>query len=221
MSIFIYIDKNGTAFLKQSYNAFSEFSLLFFPPMLIVFLLIFLIFVGCRVFHIKFGREYWPFMFAFCCMGVVPGVIAGYSQQAIAGAFLTATIGIVSALLSFAFSKESLEAWRPAIPFAIIALLICSLAGFSSGSVAKGKWLAHDEAVKDRRVYQDQVWAIVEKERQIGNLRALQAASKQSVTIARLAKTNFSEATEPAKTEEPRITVTPPNNAKTFRVQTP
>jgi hypothetical protein len=181
--------------------ALVEFSRLFLPPVAIVTGIAVLCLVLMRLARQQFEPKHLPFLVAFCLVGVVPGIIAGYSQQAIAGTFLTATIGIISAMLSYAFAKDVSETWRPVIPVAIMATLIGALAGYSAGNVQRFRWLQFDQNVLDRRSYQDQVATPVERARQLHNLELLKQRHKATISQERLARFNFPEAE--ALTEAP------------------
>jgi hypothetical protein len=172
-------------------GAFSEFFALFLPPFAIVVVVALLCIAVMRIMRLTVDRVYLPFLLAFCLVGVIPGVIAGYSQEAIAGAFLSATVGIVSALLSYAFAKDTSDLWRPVIPFAIIATLLGALAGYGAGRVERFKWIQFDELAADRRAYNDQVFTPVERERQLHNLVQLKALKKGAISRGELAALNF------------------------------
>lgn len=159
-------------------ESFNEFFELFLPSMMISLVVFAILVMLYLTLFRRIDRQHIPFLMAFCFIGAIPGIIAGYSQQAIAGTFLTATVGIVTALLSYLFAKDSLADWRPVVPFAIIATVTCALAGFSAGGISKKKWIEYDELNKDRRVELEQVWIPVERERQLLNLR------KQSSRVA-------------------------------------
>jgi hypothetical protein len=151
-------------------------------PALVISTAIFLVLMGIyRLIHKQTRVEQLPFLAAFCLIGAMPGVIAGYSQEQIAGIFLTGIVGIVSGLLSYMFSQESLEEWRPVIPFAIIATVVCSLAGFAAGGESKKKWIDYGELVQDRRLEMEEVWAPVERERRLINLKRFAEANKDAI----------------------------------------
>lgn len=182
-------------------GSFSEFLGLFLPPFAIVVAIALLSLAVMRVARVTVSRIHLPFLLAFCLVGVIPGVIAGYSQEAISGAFLSATVGIVSALLSYAFAKETSDVWRPVIPFAIMATLMGALAGYSAGRVERFKWVQFDQASADRRAFNDQVTVPVERQRQLDNLKRLQAAKPGAISRRELAASNFPP-DPPAKEEQ-------------------
>ena len=115
---------------------------------------------------------------SFVLVGLVPGIVAGYSQQAIAGTFLTATVGVITSLIAFGFAKDSLEEWRPLMPFLIIATLFGALVGFSTGGVSKSKWLEYDQAIAQRNAEMEKIFVPMEFERQRENLRRFTISNK-------------------------------------------
>lgn len=158
-------------------DSWVEFFTLAIPPLSIVAAFAALILLLCKRCRTELNWEKSALLAAFCLIGVIPGVVAGYSQQAIAGTFLTATIGIISALLSFGFAQQSLEAWRPIIPVAMILTLFGALAGFSTGGVAKDRWLIFDQSVQQSKYMNEQVRGPIER-------------ARRDLILARLAKTN-------------------------------
>lgn len=173
-------------------RSWTEFVGLFVPPLSILVPIGVLTFIFAKAARLKFPPGSLLFVSAFCVAGVVPGIVAGYSQQPIAGTFLTATVGIISALLSFAFAKDSLDVWRPVIPVAMIVLLIGALSGFATGGVAKDKWLLFDQDRERAKFAYENLWAPVEKERRLKNLGILQAKNpKEPVSAAELTSVNL------------------------------
>lgn len=162
-------------------ESMEEFLALVAPAMGISAVIFVILVLVLRGLYKRIHLEHLPFLAAFCLIGAMPGVIAGYSREPIAGIFLTGIVGIVSGLLSFMFSQESLEEWRPVIPFAIIATVCCSLAGFAAGGVSKKQWIDYDQLVLDRRLEMQQVWAPVERERRLINLRRYADANKDII----------------------------------------
>lgn len=73
------------------------------------------------------------FVLSFGLVGGVAGEVAGATLESIVGASLAAILGLVSSLLAYLFGKETLRAWRPVIPIAIIALLTSTLVGLVIG----------------------------------------------------------------------------------------
>jgi predicted nucleic acid-binding protein len=78
------------------------------------------------------------FILAFGLLGGIAGLITGVAKDAsIVNGLLTGLLGVVTALLSYLFGKESLAAWRPAIPLAMIVLVVNALMGLSIGGTYK------------------------------------------------------------------------------------
>jgi hypothetical protein len=97
-----------------------------------------------------------PFLLSFATLGGVSGLIAGASQTSIVEALLTGLLGLVSALLSYLFGKESLAIWRPAIPFALILLVSCTLGGLVVGGAYK------TDRIEAEKIYARR-WLLYEK----------------------------------------------------------
>lgn len=88
------------------------------------------------------------FLMSFGFLGGVTGLMAGASRESLLGGLLTGLLGIMSALLSYLFSKETLKEWRPYIPYAITLLVLSSLAGTSIGGIYKARWEEFDRQYK-------------------------------------------------------------------------
>ncbi|HET9638301.1 MAG TPA: hypothetical protein VFP12_03765 [Allosphingosinicella sp.] len=115
--------------------------------------------------------KFLPFVIALACLGAVPGEVAGASFEPIVGAMLTGLLGIVSALLAYLFSKDSLQEWRPVIPFALIAMLICALGGLTIGGIRKAQF---DQFDREWAIYRSELENLsfpVEKEERLIHIR--------------------------------------------------
>lgn len=129
-------------------------------------------------------RQFVPFVVALAFLGGVPGVIAGASQEPIVGAMLTGLLGIVSALLAYLFSKESLQEWRPVVPFALVAMLVCALGGLTIGGIRKAKF---DQFDREWALYKSELENLsfpVEKEERLMYLRQKYRAAEPAATPA-------------------------------------
>jgi uncharacterized membrane-anchored protein YhcB (DUF1043 family) len=91
------------------------------------------------------------FSFAFSVVGVTAGVITGSSLEPIAGALLTGMLGLVTGLLSYLFSKESLSVYRGAFILAIATLAVGALIGLMIGRVYRAE-IVRDQRIKDAEV---------------------------------------------------------------------
>ena len=111
------------------------------------------------------------FLFSFGFLGGVTGLIAGVSRESIVGGLLTGLLGIISALLSYLFGKESLKQWRHYIPFAIMLLVISALAGLSIGGIYKNRFEDFDRAYKRSLLEYEKVHLEVQKEESLLQLR--------------------------------------------------
>lgn len=97
-----------------------------------------LIAVVCLFFLKKTNRlsspEYKPLIVAFCFLGVILGVIAGGSTTPIGEALVTGVLGVITALLTYLLSKDTVQIWRVFIPYVMIALLFSSFVGLIVGA---------------------------------------------------------------------------------------
>ncbi|WP_285578094.1 hypothetical protein [Geothrix limicola] len=144
---------------------------LFLPIMVTVLLLGSLFVVLIRFSISKPIAGSTPFIFAFASLGGITGLIAGSSREAIVGGLLTGLLGLISALLSYLFSKESLKEWRPYIPFAIILLVINALVGLSVGGIYKEKWEQFDRDYIEWKLEYEKVYLEVLKEERLSEVR--------------------------------------------------
>ncbi len=136
----------------------------------------------------------WAFLIAFSLIGLIPGIVAGYSQEPISGTFLTATVGIVSAMLSYAFAKSIVEDQKKLIPYLIIATLVGALTGYGAGGVSKERWLYYNQEVETRAYITQQVWGPAELQRRKENLdRLIKANPDGFITSNALNEANSPE----------------------------
>lgn len=119
---------------------------------------------------------------AFGSLGGVTGLIAGVSRESIVQGLLTGLLGIVSALLSYLFGKETLKEWRIYIPYTIILLVVSCLAGLSVGGSYRNE---RDKFNRDYSLYlleYEKVYLEVIKEQQLIELRAKYKENKAPST---------------------------------------
>lgn len=112
-----------------------------------------------------------PFLFAFAFVGGVPGMIAGSSQEPIVGGVLTGLLGIISALLAYLFGKESLQEWRPIIPFAMMSMIVSAMIGLTVGSIYKAKMTDYEREYTEYKSELENLYFPVERERRLMALR--------------------------------------------------
>ena len=86
----------------------------------------------------------------FSWLGGVTGLIAGASQEAIVGAFVTGMLTVVTGLFSFMFAKDALAEWRPVLSLAVVLLCISAVIGLSFGRIYKKDWDAYE---RDRALW--------------------------------------------------------------------
>ncbi len=131
---------------------------------------------------------------AFGLVGLAPGLVAGYSREPITGTFLTATIGIVSATISYAFNKPEAASYQKLVPFLLIAMLLGAITGYGAGEVPKKKWLEYDQQVQTREQTIKMVHAPIQLEREQENLKRYIAANPNGyITAAQLVQANRGE----------------------------
>lgn len=90
-----------------------------------------------------FGATF-GFIAPFGFLGGTSGLIAGASSEPIVGALLTGLLGLISALLSFLVSKETLKEWRVYLPAAITLLCLSALGGLTIGKAYQTKFFYAD-----------------------------------------------------------------------------
>lgn len=112
-------------------------------------------------------------LLAFGFLGGVPGLIAGMSREQIVGALLTGLLALLSALVSYLFSKDAMKEWRPFIPYMIVALVVNALGGLSIGGVYKKRWEIYDRQYKEYALEREKVYLEVLKEERLLKLKAL------------------------------------------------
>lgn len=108
---------------------------------------------------------------AFAILGGICGVIAGASSETLVGGLVTGVLGIVSALMSYAFTRETDEPTRSAIPAIVILLLINALIGLSVGQNWKRKWVEYEKELAEYRTEYNEIWVPITKEYQMQVLR--------------------------------------------------
>lgn len=145
---------------------------LFFPVIAVITLLGGIFVAAARFTQSPPTRGYAVFLLCFGFLGGVTGLIAGVSRESIVGGLLTGLLGIISALLAYLFSKESLKQWHHYIPYAIMLLVISSLAGLTIGGIYKTKWESFDRDYKKWLLEYEKVYLEVLKEERLLKLRS-------------------------------------------------
>lgn len=143
---------------------------------------------GVSVLTIRFTvasrvKGYAVFLMAFGLLGGVTGLIAGVSRESIVQGLLTGLLGIVTALLSYLFGKESLKEWRNHIPYAIILLIVCCLAGLSIGGSYRNERDKSDREYNEYLLEYEKVYLEVLKEERLIKLRAQNKENQEPVTV--------------------------------------
>jgi hypothetical protein len=125
-------------------------------------------------------RELILFALSFAILGGTSGAIAGSSFEPLVGALVTGVLGIVSAMISYAFTKTGDRALRAFIPPIIILLLINALVGLSIGRTWKIKWDNYATNLDRYRAKRDGIWVPVTREYQTLVVRKCMEESKSA-----------------------------------------
>jgi hypothetical protein len=136
--------------------AFSFWNL-FGPALLTTLLIIALLsLLASRITNLD-TAESAPFLASFSLLGGVSGLIAGVAQEAMVGTMLTGLLGLITAMLAYMFTVDSLVRWRPIIPLGLMGLVLAALVGLAFGGTAKkaraendrgqARWTAKNEKV--------------------------------------------------------------------------
>lgn len=165
--------------LKSLVVSLNEF---FFPLTMAITILGSIFILSARLTVTPRVKGHAVFLLAFGFLGGVIGLIAGVSREPIVGGMVTGTLGIVSALLSYMFGKESLKEWQNYIPYAIMLLIVSSLAGLSIGGSYKNEREQFDRTYKEYLLEYEKVYLEVLKEERLVKLRAVNADAQNSRT---------------------------------------
>ncbi len=125
------------------------------------------------------------FPLAFAILGGIAGVMAGSSQEALVGGLVTALLGLISALLSYAFAKEGNADVRAALPPVMVLLLINALVGLSVGQNWKKKWIEYSNTLEETKVEHRGLWMPVTLDYR---KRMLEKCAKENEKMADLAR---------------------------------
>lgn len=136
-------------------------------PTLIMAVLLALVFAGlAKLARARIGLLMsFNFILAFALVGSVSGVVAGWTLEAIVGAVLAAVMGLVSSMLAYLFSRDTLRAWRPVIPLAIGALLVSTLIGLVLGGSWRSQVLNMKEAAERAKIHFEKIYVPSELQR--------------------------------------------------------
>lgn len=99
-----------------------------------------------------------PLLVAFGFLGGIIGASIGASLTPVVGTVLPAIITFIAGILAYLFGKDSLEMWRPVIPYCVTALSVSALvSSFYGGTVRRDyqeyernheRWRLHYEKVQ-------------------------------------------------------------------------
>lgn len=171
----------------------NSLSQAFIPILTMTVFLGIIIVVVSRLAGIRNTGVHYSFLFCFGILGGTSGLIAGVSKEPIVGGLLTGLLGIISALLSYLFSKESAKQFHNHIPFAISFLVLNALAGLSIGGGYKSKWDEFDRNYKEWLLQYEKVELEVLKQ------QLLDEQSQQSTNVATPSRTIEQPITETSK----------------------
>ena len=116
---------------------------------------------------LRISREYMLFPLSFAVLGGTSGAIAGSSFEPLVGAMVTGVLAIVSAMISYAFTRTGDRLLRASIPPTIILLLVNALVGLSAGRTWKIKWDIYATNLDRYRAKRDGIWIPVTREYQV------------------------------------------------------
>jgi len=110
------------------------------------------------------------FLTAFGFLGGLIGYAAGASQQSIIGTVLPTLLTLITILLGYAFSKDSLSELRPIIPYCLLVLIIGSLFCLFVGGRVKRANEEYERKYSEWLLHYEKVELEVEKATQLHNL---------------------------------------------------
>jgi hypothetical protein len=112
---------------------------------------------------------------AFGSLGGLLGYSAGASQQSIIGTVLPTLLTLITLLLGYIFSKESLPHLKPLIPFCLLVLILNSFFCLFLGGRVKRQNEDFEREYNKRLLYYEKVELEVEKAKQLKEIEAGQA----------------------------------------------
>ena len=115
-------------------------------------------------------RGQYVFLLAFAALGGLLGYASGASQQSIIGTVLPTLLTLITLLLTYVFSKESISEQQPIIPYCLLALIASAFVCLFVGGQVK---LQNENFVREynrRLLYYEKVELEVEKARELQKL---------------------------------------------------
>jgi hypothetical protein len=122
------------------------------------------------------------FIAAFTALGLVVGFATAHSRDAALGAVLPALLSVISAVLTYALTKEGLAPLRPILPHCITLLCVSSIIGLSIGGTVRKRFVEYDRVVAERQGRLEKVTWECEKARYITDLEIYKAQKLAEVT---------------------------------------
>jgi hypothetical protein len=115
------------------------------------------------------------FLVAFGSLGGLLGYSAGASQQSIIGTVLPTLLTLITLLLGYIFSKDTLPHLKPVIPFCLVALILNAFFCLFLGGRVKRENADFEREYNRRLLYYEKVELEVEKARQLKEIQAGEA----------------------------------------------
>lgn len=129
---------------------------------------------------------------AFSLLGGVLGIAGGASRTPVMGELLPAFLTVITALLGYIFTRESMVSLRPAIPHCLIALLVTSILGMFFGAGIRGEKEDFDRKYERRLLEYKQVDLEVRKARAINELEIEKAKKMKELGLLTRVSGTFS-----------------------------
>jgi hypothetical protein len=104
------------------------------PWLAVVALLTLISIIAYRLVIKKRTRDAYGLITSFVAIGALLGITAGASKSPVIGTFLPALITLITAVVGYLFTRDSLEKWRPVIPFCLIGMMMASVVNMFAGT---------------------------------------------------------------------------------------
>lgn len=116
---------------------------------------------GCLI-ALRLGKKqlkpgHGAFIVAASFIGAVLGAIAGGSSTSLGAALISGVLGVISTLLAYTLSKDSLRDWRHLTTYAIVVLLVSAFLGLLVGANYKAIRTASEVKIRLWQSYFDKV----------------------------------------------------------------
>lgn len=115
------------------------------------------------------------FLMAFGSLGALLGYSAGASKQSIIGTVLPTLLTLITLMLGYIFSKETLPHLQPIIPYCLLVLILNSFFCLILGGRVKRQNEEFEREYNRRLLWYERVELEVEKAKQLREVEAGQA----------------------------------------------